>query len=74
MGVSVSGTLTLLVLIFIGPFIYACRWAYNKYQPRRGLGGADSIEPDKEEGQREQLSSSQYLFALIGYAIGKCCN
>jgi len=69
MGVSVSGTLTLLVLIFIGPFIYACRWAYNKYRP----GGADRIEPDKEEGQREQLSSSQYLFALIGYAIGKCC-
>lgn len=65
MGVSASGTATLLVLIFIGPLIYACNWGYKKFK------GIVDIEPNKEEGEREELSSKQYLFALVGYAIGK---
>jgi hypothetical protein len=69
MGISVSGTLTLLFLVFIGPFMYACSWAYKKFL-KWGTGDNRAIEPAKEEGQREELGSSQYLFALIGYAIG----
>mmetsp|Transcript_11669 Transcript_11669/g.23719 ORF Transcript_11669/g.23719 Transcript_11669/m.23719 type:complete len:598 (-) Transcript_11669:140-1933(-) len=69
MGVSPSGTLTLLFLVFIGPIIYAGNWAYKKF-----IKGEDGTlhDPDhvEKEGEREQLSSKQYLFALVGYAIG----
>ena len=69
MGASPSGTLTLLALILIGPIIYAGNWAYVKL-----IKGGSMADPDhvaEKEGEREQLSSKQYLFALVGYAIGK---
>lgn len=68
MGVSPSGTLTLLFLVFIGPLIYAGNWAYKKFTGRSSED--DSHGAEKEEGEREELSSKQYLFALVGYAIG----
>lgn len=73
MGVSPSGTLTLLFLVFIGPIIYAGNWAYKKFI--KGENG-NLTDPDhvEKEGEREQLSSKQYLFALVGYAIGKFAN
>ena len=69
MAASPSGTLTLLFLIFIGPVIYGGNWVYVKFLK----GGSTTADPDhvEKEGEREQLSSKQYLFALIGYAIGK---
>ena len=71
MGASPSGTLTLLFLIFIGPIIYAGNWAYVKFI-KGGQGSmADPNHVAEKDGEREQLSSKQYLFALIGYAIGK---
>lgn len=69
MAVSASGLLTLLFLIFIGPVFYAARFAYNKLI-RRGGGGEDPSNVAKEANDREELSSNQYLFALIGYASG----
>lgn len=68
MGVSVGGTFTLLFLIVIGPLIYGSNWAYQKFRPK---DDEDYIEPVKEDGSREELSSKQYLFALVGYAIGE---
>ena len=70
MAASPSGTLTLLFLIFIGPVIYGGNWVYVKFIK----GGGPTADPDhsaEKEVEREQLSSKQYLFALIGYAIGK---
>lgn len=71
MGASPSGTLTLLALIFIGPIIYAGNWAYVKFV-KGGPTAGDSDHEAEKEGEREQLSSKQYLFALVGYAIGEC--
>ena len=70
MGASPSGTITLLFLVFIGPAIYAGSWAYAKFIETNDASSTND-EAEKEEGKREQLSSKQYLFALIGYAIGK---
>ena len=69
MGASPSGTATLLVLIFIGPTIYLCNWIYKRFfKTEEADNDPDHVEKD---GEREQLSSKQYLFALVGYAIGK---
>ena len=67
MGASPSGTLTLLFLVFIGPLVYAGHWLYKKMRGVEMTGDPDHVE---KEGEREQLSSKQYLFALVGYAIG----
>ena len=71
MGASPSGTLTLLLLIFIGPMIYAGNWVYVKFFKGGEGSMADPNHVAEKEGEREQLSSKQYLFALVGYAIGK---
>ena len=70
MGVSVSGTLTLLFLVFIGPLVYAGHYVYTKWVKKSSGEESSSSAVEKPEGEREQLSSQQYLFALIGYAIG----
>ena len=74
MAVSPSGLGTLLALIFIGPIIYLARYLYRK---RRGLrdhddtpSPADTEGADGEGEGREELKSSEFLFALVGYAIG----
>ena len=72
MAVSPSGLGTLLALIFIGPIIYLARYLYRK---SRGLRDQDDTPADTEgaageEEGREELKSSEFLFALVGYAIG----
>jgi len=64
MAISVSGLLTLLFLIFIGPIIYLGRHFYRKRQ------GKIASNASLVEGGREVLKTREYLFALIGYAIG----
>lgn len=74
MAVSASGLLTLLFLIFIGPIIYACQYVYKKFVLRSAETEDDPSMVVKEEGEREELTSNQCLYALIGYAIGMCLH
>jgi hypothetical protein len=67
MAVSASGTITLLFLVFIGPLIYAGSYLYKKC---KGIESSSDPGHGEKDGEREQLSSKQYLFALVGYAIG----
>lgn len=62
MATSASGLLTLLFLIFIGPLIYVGRYFLRKRQ--------DTPECKVSEDGREVLETREYMFALIGYAIG----
>lgn len=64
--VSASGLCTLLFLVFIGPVIYLLRYLYAEYVSHRH--GKNNV-PKAADGQ-ENLTSREYLFALIGYAIG----
>lgn len=66
MAVSVSGVVTLAVLVGIGPIIYACRWIYNN------MKGIKNEWRETSEGHdgREEMSSQAYIYALVGYAIG----
>jgi hypothetical protein len=78
MSASASGILTLLALIFCGPCFYACKDFYK----RRRYGAVFSDDPSDttdpsdpssykaNDDKRLQMKSMEYLFALIGYAIG----
>lgn len=68
MAVSASGLGTLLFLIFIGPFIYLCRHLYCKYYKHRNANN-ENVSKNEEDG-REEIHSTAYIFALVGYAIG----
>ena len=78
MAVSPGGLGTLLALIFIGPFIYLslflfkkfCRGNYGHAPPTAIIRPFPLATTEDDEEQREEMNSSQYLFALIGYAIG----
>ena len=78
MALSPSGLGTLLALIFAGPIIYATRYVYKKYR-RRGHNDATEVEAEglNEENGKEgdeddhnKMTTNEYLFALVGYAIG----
>jgi len=73
MAVSGSGLATLLFLVFIGPVFYLGQYVYKK-----SIGKLQAEDPTavvkEPEDDREELSSNQYLFALIGYAIGTCVS
>ena len=114
MAVSVSGVITLLILILGGPFLYGIAYAYQRLSNKvgdsnksdksdkdtnvgsssssssssnssssssgelsikSGNGVVESAKPtneDQHEKQetRETYKSSEYIFALVGYAIG----
>jgi hypothetical protein len=72
MSASASGIFTLLALIFCGPCFYACQDFYKN----RRYGAVDPHDPsdpsfDKpNDDNRLEMKSMEYLFALIGYAVG----
>ena len=109
MAVSVSGVITLLILILGGPFLYGIAYVYRRLSNNKvedsnksdksdkdtNVGsssnnssssssgelsiksgnGIDSAKPTNEDHQekqetRETYKSSEYIFALVGYAIG----
>jgi len=63
MATSVSGLLTLLFLIFIGPIYYLALYFFKKDRC------TSSYAASKPEG-REVLRTREYAFTLVGYAIG----
>jgi hypothetical protein len=88
--VSWSGTLTLIILWGIGPFIYLSIYIVNLIK-RKYFGGIENLEAVEEavvpskKGEEDSTTiaetdydgkpvqnwtSIQYLFSLIGYAIG----
>ena len=88
--VSWSGTLTLVILWGIGPFVYLCIYLVNLMKRKYG-GGIENLEAVEEavvpskKGEEDSTTiaetdydgkpvqnwtSIQYLFSLIGYAIG----
>ena len=88
--VSWSGTLTLIILWGIGPFIYLSIYIVNLIK-RKYFGGIENLEAVEEavvpskKGEEDSTTiaetdyggksvqnwtSTQYLFSLIGYAIG----
>ena len=72
-SISWSGTLMLVLLLVSGPLVYL--FAFLVSSVRKRSSGRSKPETSKEsEGLntagREQWSTSQYLFGLIGYAIG----
>ena len=88
--VSWSGTLTLIILWGIGPFIYLSIYLVNLMKRKYG-GGIENLEAVEEavvpskKGEEDSTTiaetdyggksvqnwtSTQYLFSLIGYAIG----
>lgn len=88
--VSWSGTLTLVILWGIGPFVYLCIYLVNLMKRKYG-GGIENLEAVEEavvpskKGEEDSTTiaetdyggksvqnwtSTQYLFSLIGYAIG----
>lgn len=82
-SISWSGTATLLVLILAGPLGYGLVSLYKRFFPsKKELSDStttnemeEDVEASKKESQdgeieRETMESSEYLFALIGYAIG----
>ena len=71
-GVSWSGTLTLVMLWAIGPLIYLGKYLVER---RNKPTGAPLLSDDADEGGDEtpaegNWTSAQYLFGLVGYAIG----
>jgi hypothetical protein len=72
MSASASGICTLLALIFCGPCFYACQ---DFYKSRR-YGAVNPNDPSDisfgkpNDDKRLQMKSMEYLFALLGYAIG----
>lgn len=68
MTASASGICTLLLLIFCGPCFYAAKYAYE-------LVNKDDAPPPNHPYSannkgRMQMKSLEYIFALLGYAIG----
>ena len=82
MAVSPSGLGTLLALILIGPVIYSGRYVYKKLgyvtltkslrRPRdtEGEEVEGLNEANGEEDDDHKLTTNEYIFALVGYAIG----
>ena len=62
MAVSASGLITLLVLVFLGPVIYLVRYILL----RRPV----EVQVSKGDDGQEHMSTTAYVFALLGYAIG----
>ncbi|CAE7573368.1 DAT, partial [Symbiodinium microadriaticum] len=62
MAISASGLITLLVLVFLGPVIYLVRYIVLRKPVEVQVSTGD-------DGQ-EHMSTTAYLFALLGYAIG----
>jgi len=82
-SISWSGTLTLLALWIIGPIIYLGIWIAKLMKKKKNISNGDveavveeqekeEEEEDKqgEEKDPENWTSMQYIFTLIGYAIG----
>lgn len=82
MAVSPSGLGTLLALILIGPIIYSTRYVYKKLgyvtltkslrqpQDTEGEEVEGLNEANGEEDDDHKMTTNEYLFALVGYAIG----
>ncbi len=82
MAVSPGGLGTLLALILIGPVIYSGRYVWKKLgfvtltkylrRPRRTEGEeVEGLnEGNGEEDDDHKLTTNEYLFAMVGYAIG----
>ncbi len=82
MAVSPGGLGTLLALILIGPVIYSGRYVWKKLgfvtltkylrRPRRTEGEeVEGLnEGNGEEDDDHKLTTNDYLFAMVGYAIG----
>ena len=62
MAISASGLITLLVLVFLGPVIYLVRYIVLRKPVEVQVSTGD-------DGQ-EHMSTTAYLFAFLGYAIG----
>ena len=74
MEVSWSGTLCLLVLVLGGPAVYLAAYLVARVRRRKSggeyaTGNAHEVVPNAL-GEREKWTSTQYLFGLVGYAIG----
>ena len=73
---SASGVATLVILLLIGPFCYGLHGVYTHWwkTPTREENKNETDEQDTGVGpdtnKRETYSSTDYLFGLIGYAIG----
>jgi hypothetical protein len=71
MTASISGIFTLLACIFIGPLIYGSQHLYrvywSKYVPPKAEQYSDYQAIDQA---RLQMKSIDYVFSLVGYAIG----
>lgn len=77
-SISWSATATLLALVLAGPIAYGVIWLRKRSLPSKdpdheNYGNeetVDDIEESTNKVDRETMESSEYLFALIGYAIG----
>jgi NSS family neurotransmitter:Na+ symporter len=71
MAVSISGVFTLLACIFVGPCIYGCRYLYHEYWNKdAGLEAKRYSAYQPIDQGRRQMKSIDYIFSLVGYAIG----
>jgi hypothetical protein len=78
MSASASGIFTLLALVFCGPCLYAIKdfcqsGRYGAVKPQEPHDPHDPSDPSNykpNDEERLQMKSTEYLFALIGYAIG----
>jgi len=68
MALSLSGLFTLLAVLLVGPLYYG---GLHHYRKRKGIvTESSSATNNTNDEKRAVIDTQEYLFALIGYAIG----
>jgi len=75
MAASVSGILTLLIVLLAGPAAWSLVWWRKRVHPEGAAEKASASDPEvstskQNETSREEVSNTAYLLSLLGYAIG----
>jgi SNF family Na+-dependent transporter len=70
MTASASGIVTLLACIFCGPCFYAFQHSYQLTKGSECVAPAEDQPYKPSDQARLQMKSTDYIFALLGYAIG----
>lgn len=70
MGVSVSGVLTLLALLLVGPLVLSLQSLWRRFQSPNADAEAENEKSSEGDEAREETKFVDYVMSLIGYAIG----
>jgi hypothetical protein len=70
MALSGSGLATLLGILIVGPLVWGGIYAVRYLRGRGKERAVTAPAAGRQAGEREKLSTLEYIIVLIGYAVG----